>query len=198
MLERYLVFSQFFLLVFVAVAWAATPGRLARGALLAGVIGLVAPAAYSGVTASSDHQEVLTESAAYLNREYLPGDLVVLARPAEMNRVLYYLTRQGLRSAAVCCVAADAADGGHVCHLASVRADERVSGGGALASRRPTRIWLNYDYYLLGQGVPPGYTVTRSRTLRGRDGTQVRLELLERQTPNPGPPAATRFNGAGG
>ena len=56
-----------------------------------------------------------------------------------------------------------------------------IRAGNGLPERAPKRIWLTYDFYYSGEKLPPDFVVTRTRTIRGANGTQSLLELAERK-----------------
>jgi hypothetical protein len=123
---RYLLFSHVFYLVALAAAVCLCRARAARGwlaALLLVNFGLALGQAVSSQGAPGRSVERLAQSLA---RGYEAGEPVVIDSPATANRLLYYLSRDGVAVRSLVIGAAAPAPG-HQVHAASIPAGEWVA-----------------------------------------------------------------------
>jgi hypothetical protein len=177
--ERYLAFSQVFLLGLWSFTWCLLPGIVERIVLscflgISALVGL-----WPVVNELGDKPPAIASAAEFLHSFYEGGDLILVDAPRDVNRLRYYATQAGLQHIKVCCTIDSSSKGAHVPHLASLSPDDLLSIEPDSLSATTTRLWQACDHE--GGLYPPnGMKTVLKKSFEGGNDTRYNLVLYER------------------
>jgi len=179
-LERYLVFAQFALVVWLArwwagldSAWSRSLGALALGALVAlGLAGEVGGRS-SGASSAEAGARLLVQAVA-------PGDLVLANAPRDLDVVRYYLDREGGRAMTMRCPASRSV--GHLSQVSSLGEGEIIDDADVWSGTWP-RVWrirLHPTRKWRPDPPPAPWRVVMTHVFEGPASTRLYVEVSER------------------
>ena len=176
LLERYLVFSQIFLLALWGVAFGSLERRWERAVLLLLLLPMVVYGLGQAVARYPASASATEQAVASLVRHDLAQDLVVTTSPRALNRYRFYAAVVGVHADSKCILSRSASGDERFSHIASIEErdvvwDDQVP---QLSARRLWRVDPRDESTL------EGWTLVSTRIFDGGDGSRVLLARFAR------------------
>jgi hypothetical protein len=172
---RYLVFAQLALFGLYGGVAGQLANALERVVVAIAVLCPFALGTWEFLGALPDRPPLVAQAAAALQSQYQPGDVVVVGRPGDVNRLRYYLKQAGMAEADVRWQPFRP-QAGHTVHVASLEPDDFLWQPGPTPPR-VRRIWRAFDVGL-APATPPDMELVSDQVFQG-EGTFF-LELYAR------------------